>query len=970
MSLSLSHFPPEILANVFRHLPPLYLYAVTHLSGDRLIRAKSRRSVTSTRMSDVSLKRLGLKSLHDFESLTHLSIESKASTLAMDLSNLPRTLTSLQMSLPTSPWWYQTPHPDDLNNLKLQLPANAYQHTSFNFKRHFKYLKHLDLSDSMHLWNPPTTRNNFIVLVEYFLPDTLESLSLSLIAAVPAKHWVNLPHGLLIESMYGAIRKDFLEQLIRFVPHLRFKHIDFVGTIDDIPLLSQLNIETVGWWSTQRFTDDLARVCKFFPTGDIRTQRGLEHRDPPQRVSLLPFLTVLALCGTVPEGYSESIEWPASLTELSPLQGPVSFGTMVLPPNLTKLESKVSKSSPIFPPNLKTLTASIDPLVHPPDVWPSQLTSLALNTASWRRSILTDLPKSLKTLNIRCDNAQLCDDIAQCCPRSLTELEVSTSFDERMLAQLPPKLTRFVPKTLILVNASPLLRFMETSPHVCDVQGSASIRRLMDGTWALDPFSRPSNDWNEPFVRPHTTIALQLVAFPKHLTRLKLESIESASNSFDSIPSLPSLTRLKLRTFANWNWNVATPSLTRITVKDATHPVSQFRGATYPPSVTYLKLQSSGSQAAFPTPFAPNLRILRCSSPILATLLRQCRALETLETEFPLERPPEAEIVSLPTVTRFTASRFSSYPVWPTLASLFAIMPELEHLAVRDRYWSVATNDLKPFIPRLKSLECHRITISPDDNRIMDIALSESEDKFDLTLAMAAQIKKDWPNCLFPDNVTIDFPTVTSTQLESLGAVWSKCGLKTLIARDRITLWKRFGKFLPSTLKTLDLLHAAPLDFAAPRYLPSSLTDMKIDVLQFRLDSYQCLPRGLVSLTIMCVQKFFPKHARALPPALEYLDIRFTVAPYVDRHALSHLPDSLTELCVYPLHDDLLITQGLPSQLKTLNVEASYRLRDTVNFGLFPPSMTIYTETRNGNWTSTWHLIDGRPIGAPSCASK
>lgn len=971
MPLTLAHFPSEILANVFDNLPPLFVYMVTHLSGNRLIREKSKRSISSTRLSQLSLKYLGLKALIDFESLTHLSIESAGSIMGLELDLLPPTLTSLRIHLPSVPWLSSKVHLEDLNDPAIAQSVNSDYRTAFNFKRHFKNLKHLDLNDTIFQSFASSSSQELIVLVKNFLPDTLETLSLSRLTTVHPQHWLNLPPRLLIKSMYGVIDFLFLGRLIHYVPHLRFKHVDFRGEMTQAASLSQLSIETVGLWTLETSqTAFLENLQSVFPSGNLPSQDELEARalrngasSTPVHASM-PYLTLIVFDGHVTPPKS-AVQWPASLTEISKNGASNSELRLPLPKTLSSLTAKIWNEHPIFP-KLKTLDAWIDINSAPQTSWSPRLTSLTIH-ATVQPSYVHPLPNSLTSLVLDCPSPQSMGIWLKRYPSALTYLKLSRNspFSEWDLPKLPPSLTYFVPEFIGISAESALISRFVGSSTTLTMLPSCTLRRLTDGSWMIESALEPSKDFNEPFLRPYSAFAFKDVALPKHLTRLKLHTVNAEYNWFGDT-CMPSLTRLKLRNLLGWNWNrISTPSLTRLTLNGSSSYVMADPPLGFPKSVTYLRLRGWETEPSFPAAFAPNLRTLRCFLTVNETLLKKCTALETLEMRFPFGNAKSIDpTFVLPTVTHFTALSLSSHPECTLIASILEYMPNLEHMNVDYDYWSCSTDELKT-VSHLKSFECRRVAVSKSDTRITELTVPESG-VFDLCNEMANKLHEDWPAFVINKDLGIDFPIITSAQLELLGPTWSKGGMKTFVARNGVQLWKRFGQYLPSTLETLDLANAAPIEFSAPHYLPSSLTDLKIDTSLLNVNSYAWLPRGLVSLSLGEVRKFFKKHALALPPNLKVLHLDFTVNRCVDCFAMKLLPSTLKELKLGIVDNPILFSQGLPPQLDTLYVRASSTFfpAGTPNLKNLPPSLTTFRQTSHlGTMTCT--IVENRLIGVP-----
>jgi hypothetical protein len=115
----------------------------------------------------------------------------------------------------------------------------------------------------------------------------------------------------------------------------------------------------------------------------------------------------------------------------------------------------------------------------------------------------------------------------------------------------------------------------------------------------------------------------------------------------------------------------------------------------------------------------------------------------------------------------------------------------------------------------------------------------------------------------------------------------------TVLKIGSCVLPDRFTRLLPRTLTVLDVIDMRGTSHRSTRHLPSSLTTLGISATGFNLLAYQQLPRGLTKLQLRHQRKFWPHHAKALPPALLSLtlDVLLTC-----NSMIAALPRAITEL--------------------------------------------------------------------------
>lgn len=134
---------------------------------------------------------------------------------------------------------------------------------------------------------------------------------------------------------------------------------------------------------------------------------------------------------------------------------------------------------------------------------------------------------------------------------------------------------------------------------------------------------------------------------------------------------------------------------------------------------------------------------------------------------------------------------------------------------------------------------------------------------------------------------------------------------------SNVTVHKRFPKWLPPNLISLDVMDARGVDHTTAYYLPDSLTTLHINTRYFHPTAFLQLPRGLKHL-FLNNGKFFPRHASKLPPNLETLH---TNGLGWGLHTHRHLPKTLKSLKAFYLPDgDLLPRDALPPSLTELFV--------------------------------------------------
>lgn len=952
MPRSLAHFPSEILANILYLLPTLNVYLVCHLSGNRLLRAKSQQGgVVSLQFYDLSLGKLGLKATQDFRSLLHLSIETTLDDL--NLSDLSHHLITLRITAPRPIWLCQR-HIDDAPRLS---PFTYAEFTAFNFKRHLPNLKHLHLRTKLLLTSSYADRTEYNKeSLFYLLPHSLETLSLSGFAYVRPKYWKGLPPRLTIDSMYETVDALFISEVIKFAPHIRFKHLEFQGTQAQLALLSQLSIETVSWHLKVCTTDDLKSLKLLFPSGTLPAQEVLDLRTS----GTMPFLVAVSFNSLeVDKDALIDLDWPLSLSGFSKRLGGSSYNMDLsvlhtMPPNLAYMSTIISNKLSNLPLKLKTLTANITSSAQAPKTWPPDLTELNIRSVAWSSEFVESLPKALRKLCVWSISTYT-KGLFRLLPPSLSILQLGYPVDEEELADLPRSVTLFVPRRLIIQETT---RLLSSAPSSLKLQKEMCFRRLCDGSYTLEFEGQSKRNWEDSQSPTLFPVEFAQGSLPQHLT--KLETSYSMANIHENtITPLSHLTELVIWSWTQWNWKLSTPSLTSLSVEMSNHTDCIPDDSSCPTSITRLDIaayswsSTTSLLARFPASLAPQLKTLRCDGPLPCSLLRQCHALKELELQFsaspyPITHDPEPQ------------------PQRVTLTSLYEMLddlPQLEHL-----YFLAVPPTMswiKLFSARLSSLHCSHIDLSTSPDYFKTLKVSDSGTSFDLADVTIAQIRNDFPNCKLPATARIDFPMLYPRQLESLHTQWSTRALTSITIGAGVKLWKHFGKFLPSTLKTLDLLHAAPLDFAAPRHLPRSLTDLRVDVSQCNYDSYLTFPEGLVTLTIVRIKKFYRLHAHMLPSKLESLSMDFVQHTLIPIDFMKGLPTSITDLTLGRRNVDAYVSGSLlPPRLTSLHLIGDQGFQRAF-IGGFPPSVVLYRHT-TGSSTGIYHIRDGTIVEGPS----
>lgn len=916
--VELSRFPLEVLCNVTGNLLASEVFSLLYLSGDRLLATKLiQGGVRYIHFDTPACLNIGFKFLADFKGLVAVSIDY-SDVKVLNLDDIPDTIRDLRVKAMASIWLQMPASPSLSNDPKYRLLI-CDGLAPYDFRR-FKNLKILYLKTTTSRWLD--WRRD--CLIARLLPATLERFSISGLAYTQPIYFKNLPSGLKIDFIDESASGEWISEVIKCAPQIHFDHL-IAHSFD--PILAAAPAHTLSIVIHDLALHDLPRFAVLFPQTGFPTANSAtttSDKRPPYLVSIRA-----REWSWDPHKDKElkNMKWPESLHTIEdgsnngrnlPLEGN-------MPPHLTRLEYRLDGNAPLTIPETVTSLKLRPHLQRPLEqdilTLPRSLTTLSIGRGvTWLHRFSSLLPGSLKHLALDCMMSPLNDEFFTNLPPVIETIMVDTECNDKLLAHLPKSVKKFEPRSLYLTGAIPLL-------NNSDKLTISSIGFL--NCFPSDKLSFSIVESSKGSTRHLSTLAFDGVPLPSNLTHLQIH-FNLSNKSFKEPIYLPHLTRLDLKAMDRWNWESSTmPSLTRLHI--ATE--SKVKTISCPPSITHLVLKGPETRPGdmhIPNSLLRTLRILETSSLPNAPTLLKLRSLQTFSlTSYLPEHHPE---VAFP--PSLTSLSFPNHA--PTLGSLQDAMgklPLLRHLNIHHVYKHISIASLPAEC--LETFTCSHLQVD-DLEPYLNPELGTIEgDTLNLADFTTQRLQKISPFLKLSQPQWIA-ATVTHSSMRALSSLWTS-NLTTITFGSGITLWSRFGKLLPPTLTSLDVLRASGITNATPWHLPSSITDLKIHTGTFPSCAYQSLPRGLISLQFE-TQALLNRHVQALPPNLQKLNLKTRI---IGLKALTHLPSSITHLqfdCNRVMFEDIFV-QGLPRKLQVLRV-TSY-IGAPLNFEPYPDLVDI-----------------------------
>lgn len=954
LGVHLERFPPDILSHITSHLPALNVYQLAICTGSRTLQRKFfNGGVTTITLKELSLRRLGLKFLNDLKGLRRASLHCSFYSDPLDLFDLPSNLSELCIVGYCSIWMGEKGGRKifgsaPINAANLHLYRNG--GSIFPFKHLLPNLRSLDLFCESQTC-PPVTQE----LVAHALPPCLTCLRLShLEEASPAVIMASLPNLSRVSCQSRCVVSIFrdlgfrearkprelpsLKLLAQALPSVMVDHLNI--TIP-LPMPSQLPyipknaelvtidlVPSVLALQEKLSSDILLSLATLFPNPNDTTPSN-EH---------LPGLPLLSLT-TRSMGFSDSdmknkdsIVWPASLQELTLLNlrqpyadysalpqrlkclAMTGFLTkacvMSLPTSLTKLDFNVASTNHhiIFPSALSLL--------------PQSLTHLRIDNFSVEPFVHL-LPRGLKTLNAY--SVSSADErFWTGLPPGLTELSCfhQSVLHDTHIHLMPPSLTKIHFPTVELSGA-----YYATSSHYANVKKlhisyRANITRRLDGAVLL---CSGEMAWNETTLSASplrlSSIQPKIATLPSSLTHLIWEIEPRPPKAL----TLPHLTRLEINDLSSFNWLSTLPSLTHLVLLNASNwkpPHSVNASPSPPPNLTRLTVKNCQYDDTFiPSLFRSKILIFEEHVP-------------RHSYNVPWKELPNVTSLSYAQSTSSSRPRHSL----PSAATLFVNLASLRHLSVKDVNWCVSEEDMETIQKRRPNatLECASISISSLESYGSVLGTSGDSLSFGHAAGQMAMSKFSFLKLL--DGYTVRIAKLTSLDTSALLASAGSNTLTTLTVTQHIHLPHNFGRLLPRTISSLNVIAASGIHCGTPRTLPESLKVLHINSVTFTSDVYRDLPRGLETL-ILQNGKLRARHASALPPNLLNLSVSMERC---GRDGIANLPRTITGLELDELSSGQIFHKGIPPNLRVLIVRCySTHVNDQFD-SLLPKTITTY----------------------------
>lgn len=867
------------------------------------------------RITSPSLRKLGLKFLQDFGGLKRVVLDQLSyydhESDVFNFQDIPRTIKELYVCGHCSSW---------LKSKTLEgfssHPQNALFHSNgvsaFNFKSHFLHMETLHLECYSRVHN-----SSHIVatsLMAYrLLPSSLRTLCLSHFDAIHPGLLCNLPAGLemRIPRVHSVPQ---IELLINHASHLRFPHLPILYPLPDFKQLP--SVETVHLYSINISKDEFWSILQRFSFPHTASSAVSLA---PKLVSLSSHIKLIVDKSPNNVDYEEtgpsngSISWPDTLRSATFWYWGNDFipSNMTFPQNLTRLNCHTPDESFSCPPGVTRLRLQVGAHNFFGTAVQRLLTSLPSTIISFTLKISSNndfsqsacglLPPKLRRLKVISfgpsrNDRFIAPKFFEMVPSTLESIHIDDECHDSVLSTLPLTVNQLVVARLVVTGALIPMAITYTSPAYC------FLSRLSDGSYRTLPSAWLQSDFK--LTRASAPVSVPGTS-PEPLSTLKVVF------SPTSLP--PTLTSLHIQSFVRPAGRVELPSLITLHTSNCNF-VTIWEVLGCPPSLTELIcIDHAIKPEILPTILPSKLKIVESN---------------------------HVNAPSTPHLDRFTSLHTLRICGPIQLLEKLTLPPSVTHLAFRQssakRYDTKALKEetLLKF-STLKSLAFSRLSVISDlESLFQSIKECVQGDSFDFTKILGHFIERKHPGWTFVSElptfhwgkIFIKYPPLTHQTLPKL-FLNLPLPLKS-VTFGRIKLPSKFGKYLPSTIETLDVIEASGAGAGSPWHLPSTITDLKINSSDFFRKSYLHLPRALKHLTLKS-RKFKISYASELPDGLLELDI---LADWFGLKSLSRLPPSLKKLRLRsesPIFAELILN-GVPPMLE------SFRCSLTISQDQFP----------------------------------
>ena len=922
MGHHLTHLPPSLLAEIFSYLPALNILQLVEISGDRLLNYKAHHGgIVWLHLGDAVLRKSRLDYWTNFKSLQCLSIDLSKIDIAVDLSSFPSSLRKLCIH-GSCARWLSAKADESFFSHHSNLMFHDCGKSAFNFRHHYPNLRHLELQcvhrDDLHQKDNVGLR--LVLLITRLLPPHLETLAISHLQYIPSSIWSHFPINVELTQLPEE------------------ENLFLLDKASSLPTLPNLN----NFAAIRSFNGSWARVEH--PYGSAFARRSHFQRSSPpskvqfdldRRTTFPSYLTVIWMDFSWKHSWTQSLprtlkvlsirgfqlpfideifasNLPQGLTSLSYIGFCVDFRVQMMPKSLTNL-----CFSPLAITTPATLRPSHDGPFH-----------LEMPTRAYLRRFHDG------SLTLDNDHFRPWDDRQSMHSRIPSSLLWT-------IKELPPALTS------LAYNIDLSRRSAGNFVHQLGIESLPNLTRLECNDWQQSGFFRlkplivgaaeastPTStsvyqgDNDPPFVR-YTRLARTLMPSLTHLIIIPHQySATPSPNAFAELVFPPSLTHLTVHGLPHF-----------FIPLQLVHQLKIIEGHIRSIETQFYSLVSSPNEATI----------------IPLSLHTYCGSLIKPAKVHPMDSPGwDSRWVPVSMPSSLTSLELcSSASQFSTLQDMLQKLPNLTHFSFKRCHQPLDMEDIDFSSTSLSSLELGSLRLSNfikyrkglfDGDYVVNGSLNLGEAVVDLVnkecsplrIHIGARAPKPSSRLSMQDfrGITggIAGPQASygpTIQLKSVlfgEFVGSHRALQTsppVIASNLtsltiglgFTLAARFGKCLPPTLTFLDVMDALGVGSATPRTLPSSLTELYIESVEFSGMNYAELPRGIIKLKLTA-GKFKPLQVRRLPPKLEELTIEgYTLLAY---NAFRHLPASVSRLVVPDIPENVFY--ALPATLSSLTI--------------------------------------------------
>ena len=941
--LELLRFPLDLLAEITSWIEASDIYILAFVLGNhQLCSNLSRGGVRAVHFRDDSCRNLDLRPLSNFQSLFCVSFDCPHLKKALLLEHLPPSLQELRIyGLPVH-WLDAKADPSWL----MKNPRNRLlvqdNRTTFNFKSHFHSLKHLHL----HLPGPIGCNSlNTTLLVRYFLPDTLETLTLGGLEDVSPIHWGSAFRSLRIATTCLPVQASFVEDVLADAPGVSFDHLT---SITANPIIAKApsrtiwaNVETVGNVS------DLEAFIELFPRYGLPPPLSRSPLDKPER----PYLVAIQLSSwKVKHNGCESrpLRMPESLRslDLDTYGLPIVDLALFASPHVTRLDCSVDSATiPLaqYFPNLTTLAlSSLNDFDSEASLLalPHRLTSLTLiGKANWHHRFLGSLPRGLKKFDLKLTislSLPLSRGVITHLPQQLVEFSIRSPIEDSLLEHLPKTVTRLTLGSIIITGA---IDIHLSEPHKLTYSGrgvlmpydgegdtfrnplyeAGSVRAKRTSFWFTDQIARIHQQRPNNKMLDSISYTFKNLRLPPHLTSIQVAPLALTHDAFALPIALPNLTSLAPGCPASVElWQAASlPSLTRMELFEQSDFLIE---GLLPPQVSQILVKVNGYRVTISPTILPQLRSLELSglsSSIPWDIFKAFINLEHLKTAWPHNVIDITKVIA-PLPRSLTSLELIDHPRLLSLKQVFSHLTNLRRLSLGGEI----QGDFENVPSTFEALSCGTAKVSDLESFENDASgLIIENETFNFSAWIILRLKAKYPFIKELGACTGPYLFAATHLTSIIDQLSSQQMITKVVFGKEVKLPPRFGKCLPKTVTNLDVMMASGITNATPYHLPSSITELKINGSTFPTPAYQHLPKALVCLELTS-SKFLNRHASALPSSLQNLTL--TACGIVSRRALAHLPSGLTCLTF----DESFINGvycGFPPNLRSLNPKGFFQ---------------------------------------------